>query len=262
MGGQITSLNNTRIRRVQALQRSTRRRYREGLIVAEGTRLVQEALHSSLPMEELFYTQAFVESEVGETLVQQASLGAASVWEVSPEVMAALSDTLTPQGILAVLALPQLHLGSSPNFILLLDSLRDPGNMGTILRTAWAAGVQQVIIAPGTVDPFNPKAVRAGMGAHFFLPISQIDWVDIYKQVTGTVCLAEMGRGTVYDQVDWSPPVTLVVGGEASGASSQGRALAGENLVYIPMCAGVDSLNVAMATGILLFEISRQRRHL
>ena len=260
MVGRIVSLNNERVRRVQALERSTRRRYQEGLMVVEGLRLAQEALGAGLPVHEAFYTEAFAGNVAGKSLVDACTAQAVSSWEVSSDVMQALSDTETPQGILLVMPIPALHCGEDAPFILIPDSIRDPGNLGAMLRTAWAAGVAQVLVPPGTVDYTSPKVVRAAMGAHFHLSLRRTTWDEIGAAVAGAdVWLAEAGPGMPYDAVDWRGRVVLIVGGEAEGASPAGRALAAGRHVVIPMARGVDSLNAALASAIVLFEAARQR---
>jgi TrmH family RNA methyltransferase len=155
---------------------------------------------------------------------------------------------------------PFVQLQPQPGLILILDCLRDPGNLGTILRSAEAAGVGQVILAPGTVDPYNPKVVRGGMGAHLRLPVLSLPWPAIAKVVAGrAIWLADAAADLAYDAVDWTVPSALLVGGEASGPGEQARALAtGE--VGIPMAGGTESLNAAMAATVILFEAARQQR--
>ncbi len=260
---QITSLNNERVRRVQALIRGTRRRLREGLFVVEGRRLVQEALDAGSPVVETFFTPDFAAEPAGQALVEAVCKRSDSCWETTAAVFAALADTETPQGILAVTPLPDLPLppATEAGLILIPDEVRDPGNLGTILRAAWAAGVAQVWVPPGTVDASNPKVVRAGMGAHFRVPMRRATWDEIQRWLDGIpVWLAEAGRGVAYDAVDWRGRAALIVGGEAAGPGPAARGLAGAQEVYIPMAAGVDSLNVAIATAVLLFEAARQRR--
>jgi TrmH family RNA methyltransferase len=159
-------------------------------------------------------------------------------------------------------------LPSSPSLVLIVDRLRIPGNLGAILRTAAAAGVELVLLPPGNIDPFNPKVIRGGMGAHFCLPIVRAGWDAIEKHLVGLdIWLASAGEGERYDQVDWSRPVAVIVGGEASGAGESADALAsfathpGDacGRVHIPMPGGMESLNAAVAAGVLLFEIARQR---
>src|SRR6185436_18204338 len=136
--------------------------------------------------------------------------------------MSAASDTETPQGLLAIVTLPSSLIlqPSSFSFALILDSLSDPGNLGTILRTADAAGVEAVFIAPGTVDAYNPKVVRAAMGAHFHLPIIETSWESLADHLNELeVWLAEAQVGEAYDQVDWRTPCALIIGSEAEGPS-------------------------------------------
>jgi TrmH family RNA methyltransferase len=143
---------------------------------------------------------------------------------------------------------------------LVVDNMRTPGNLGTILRTAAAAGTDQVLLSPGTVDLYNPKVVRGGAGAHFRIPIRQCTWQEISEQLKDVdVWLAAAHSEQSYTQVDWTPPLGLVIGNEAHGATSQALALS-TGQVSIPMAHAVESLNAAMAAGILLFEIARQRR--
>jgi len=185
------------------------------------------------------------------------------VEQVSDTVMKVISETETPQGILVILALRSLPMPSPCDFILILDGVRDPGNLGTILRTAAAAGVQAVILPPGSADAFAPKVVRAGMGAHFCLPVISASWDKVKSIIKGSnnnlhVYLADSANGEAYTQADYRPPVALIIGGEAAGAGSEAMALADER-IRIPMPGNTESLNAAIATGILLFEVVRQR---
>jgi TrmH family RNA methyltransferase len=147
-----------------------------------------------------------------------------------------------------------------PTLILLLDQVREPGNAGALLRSAEAAGADLVIFAPNTVDPFNDKAVRAGMGSHFRLPL-QI--CRTWEQVLGLLgdiplYLAEARADLAYDEMDWRRPAGLVVGGEADGASEEARRAA--TPIAIPMLGDAESLNAAVAGAVILFEAARQRR--
>jgi TrmH family RNA methyltransferase len=172
--------------------------------------------------------------------------------------MAACTGTKTPQGIVAVV--PRLQLEAKRGLVLILDGLRDPGNLGTILRSAEAAGVGQVILPPGTVDPYNPKVVRGAMGAHFRLPVTSMDWPAIAGRLAGRqIWLADASAETPYDTVDWGLAAGLIVGGEAAGAGESAMALA-TGRVGIPMAGGAESLNAAMAATVLLFEAAKQHR--
>jgi TrmH family RNA methyltransferase len=174
--------------------------------------------------------------------------------------MAICSDTVTPPGVLAVVPFPDVSAPPHPAWVLVVDDVRTPGNLGTILRTAAAAGIDQVLLSPGTVDLYNPKVVRGGAGAHFRLPINPLSWREIETRLEGfDVWLATAFADLSYTAVNWNPPLALIVGGEAHGASRQAMALANSH-VKIPMLRDVNSLNVAVAAGVLLFEIARRRR--
>lgn len=254
----ITSLKNDRVRLVRALQERRRVRQRERRLVVEGVRLCQEAAGAGPHFA--FYTARVREDPRGRALLTAWQEAGVPCEEVSEEVMAACSDTETPQGLLAVIPIPDLPFPSQPTLLLILDRLRDPGNLGTILRTALAAGVDGVLLAPGTVDATNPKAVRAGMGAHFRLPMAAMDWDEIARTVAGCRVYLADARGAVpYTEADWTGRAALIVGGEAAGAGGRAGALA-DATVAIPMAAGVESLNAAVAAAVILFEAVRQRR--
>lgn len=179
--------------------------------------------------------------------------------EVSPDLMAAVSNLETSEGILAVLSMPEEKIPNDPAMLLIADGISDPGNLGAMIRTAVAAGVEGVILAPGCVDAYNPKVVRGGMGAHLHVPLERLAWPDI-RALTSRLSnwIADKGDHTPYDRVDWTVPCTLTVGSEASGPSEMARGMF-ENRVSIPMNQKVESLNVAVAAGVILFEASRQR---
>jgi TrmH family RNA methyltransferase len=257
----IISTQNERIKYVRSLARR-RVRQREGRFVVEGTRLVGEVLRAGAQPALVLYTEAWAASLPAQRLLPSLSQAGDGAWLVSEAVLAACADTRTPQGILAVV--PSLHLPPRPGLILILDQLRDPGNLGTILRSAEAASVGQVILAPGTVDAYNPKVVRGAMGAHFRLPLADLDWPAIAGRVADrAVWLATARRAAeaAYDEVDWTRPSALIVGGEAAGAGGQAAALA-TGRVHIPMAGDVESLNAAMAAAVILFEAARQQRQI
>jgi TrmH family RNA methyltransferase len=252
----ITSAQNERVKYARSLARR-RVRQREGRFVVEGTRLLDELVGAGIEPALVLYTAAWAESPAGQRLLPQIRTGEGA-WPVTDAVMAACADTQTPQGVLAVV--PFLSLSPRPGLLLILDAIRDPGNLGTILRSAESAGVGQVLLAPGTVDLYNPKVVRGAMGAHFRLSVFGHDWPDIVQRVSGrAVWLADAAGETAYDAVDWTRPSALIVGAEASGAGEEAAQMA-TGRVSIPMTGGAESLNAAMAATVILFEAARQRR--
>jgi TrmH family RNA methyltransferase len=254
----ITSIQNERVKYVRSLVRR-RVRQREGRFVVEGTRLLDELVKAGIKPALVFYTAAWASTTAGQRLLPLIhTSGQEGAFPVDETVMAACADTQTPQGILAVV--PFVDLKPGAGLLLILDGIRDPGNLGTTLRSAESAGVGQVLLAPGTVDLYNPKVVRGAMGAHFRLPVLSCDWPLISQRAEGrAVWLADAAGGTNYDRVNWRQPSALIVGGEASGAGQEAARLA-TGRVAIPMIGGAESLNAAMATTVILFEAARQRR--
>lgn len=253
----ITSIQNERVKYIRSLARR-RARQREGRFVVEGTRLLEEAMRAGLTPALVLYTEEWASGAAAARLLPWLALAKEGAWLVSEAVAAACADTATPQGVIAVL--PFVQVLPRPGLVLVLDRLRDPGNLGTILRSAEAAGAGQVVLSPGTVDPYNPKVMRGSMGAHFRLSVSSLSWVRIASRVAGrAVWLADAAGQVAYDRVDWTLPSALIVGGETEGTSTEALSLA-TNRVSIPMTAGTESLNAAMAATIILFETARQRK--
>jgi TrmH family RNA methyltransferase len=254
----LTAVSNTKIKWVRQLQAQRSARAAEGLFVIEGVRLAEEAARAGVNPQLVLHTEE-LDSRGQAALAALAGTGAAVV-TVSSTVMAAASDTRAPAGLLVVVPQPALPMPSPLTLALVLDGLADPGNLGTVLRTAAAAGVEAVFLTPGTVDAYNPKVVRAAMGAHFQVPIVAAAWETLPGQLAGlAVWRAEAGGDMPYDQVDWRQPSVLLVGAEAAGPSHQARALA-PHTTRIPMPGRAESLNAAIAAGVLLFEVVRQRR--
>jgi RNA methyltransferase, TrmH family len=199
-------------------------------------------------------------SDRGEAILEKINASNVEVDEVSGDLLQAVSETEASQGILAVLELSTLPLPVSPNFVLIPDQIRDPGNLGTLIRSATAAGVQAVLLPPETADAFAPKVVRSGMGAHFRLPVHIMDWEEIERvcRLGGLqVFLADM-EGRPCWETDFREPLALIVGGESEGASQQARELA-DATVSIPMPGETESLNASVAGAVLMFEVVRQR---
>jgi len=255
----ITSSHNPKLQLVRALLGRPKERRAANAFVAEGVRLVEESLAADWPFRFALYAEGL--SERGKSLVASLQSHGIDVEQVSADLLEAISETETSQGILAVLELTLLPYPPTPNFVLIPDSIRDPGNLGTLLRTADAAGVQAVLIPPETTDAFAPKVIRAGMGAHFRLPIHSLSWDEIQRISESAklkVFLAEMADRSCWE-TDFRAPLALIVGGEAEGASEQARKLA-DVRVSIPMPGRAESLNAAVAGAILMFEAVRQRQ--
>lgn len=204
-----------------------------------------------------------VRDDIDPELLDSLSRERVDVAVVAAPLFDRASDVNRSQGIAAICTIPrsadpdELKVGDA----LILDQMRDPGNMGTILRSAAAAGISTVIVMPSSVDPFSPKVVRAGMGAHFRLRIGDFDarWADALRSEKIEVVHADMRGDLDYDVFDWVSRFALVVGGETQPLSHQLTSLIDAS-VRIPMAGNVESLNAAVATSILLFEAIRQRQ--
>lgn len=253
----IISTSNRRVKWVRALQTKRRARQDERTFVIEGMRLAHEAVAAQLPVNLVLHTDHL--HERGRGLANSLARLGAEVEVVSDAVMTACSNTESPPGLLVVLPFPDLPLPERPTLTLVADRLADPGNLGTLLRTSLAAGVEAVFLTKGTVDPYNPKVVRGAMGAHFHLPIEILEPNALPERLVGQeIWLAEAGEGKPYYDVDWSQPAALVIGGEAYGPQPALRSLA-RGQVYIPMAVASESINSVIAAAVILFEISRQR---
>ena len=254
----ITSSQNPKLKLVRALQGRPKERHEEGAFLAEGVRLIEEARSAEWPIRFVLYSSGL--SERGQALLGKLQSTGVDVDEVAGDLLQAASETENSQGILAVLELETLPLPDTPNFILIPDQIRDPGNLGALIRTAAAAGVDAVFLPPETTDAFAPKVVRAGMGAHFWLPIHSMDWDEIEQIRKGAkmqVYLADMFGQSCW-KTDFSVPLALIIGGEAEGASVHAHKLA-DKTVSIPMPGNAESLNAGVAGSVLMFEVVRQR---
>ena len=262
MPDKITSMTNPRIRRLVELRKKAKLRRETGLFIIEGTRLCMDTPERFL--EEVYVTEEWLRTAVPADAEKIQRFRPVVLAE---EVMAKAADTGTPQGILCAARMPvwtreDLLRGPAP-LLLILEDVRDPGNLGTIFRTAEAAGATGILMSRGTVDLFNPKVVRATMSAIFRMPFVVSE--DLIRDLgdlreRGIVSYAAHLRGKrPYDELPLTQGTAFLIGNEANGLSDALTEAASEKII-IPMAGGAESLNAAMAAGILMFEASRQRR--
>ncbi len=254
----ITSLDNPKVKWMRQLL-DARGRRAEGCYLLEGMILLKDALDAGVAPRLVLFTAARPSERWGGHLLTQ--LNAVPHEEVSPAVMRSLTDTVTPQGIVAAVPIPQPPQELPPaGLAIVLDSLRDPGNVGTILRSAQAAGCVAVLATPDTVDFYSPKVVRAAMGAHVRLPLlPDLPWHALERLLGGrNIYVADAHAPTPYFAVDWTPPSALVIGSETEGPRPEAQRCA-TGRVSIPMPGRMDSLNAAVAASIIVFEAVRQR---
>jgi TrmH family RNA methyltransferase len=265
----VKSLENPTVKLARALSRR-RDRQRERAFVLEGVRALGEAVAAgAVPRALLICRELLGEGEAQDRLLialgdlREGPGRHMRVLEVTPEVMKAVSETEAPQGIAAIMAFPEIAPAETGTpLIVIADGVRDPGNMGTLLRTALGAGATALYTTPATVDLYNPKVVRAAMGAHFRLPVrANVGWEALDEVLAGcdAVWGADADGDSVYTEVNWQVPAALVVGSEDRGITPEGRSRCTE-LLAIPLAGRLESLNAAVAAAVILFEAARQRR--
>jgi TrmH family RNA methyltransferase len=253
----LTSPQNPVVKYVRSLERASMRREERSYLI-EGVRLVSEAITTGQQASIALYDPALLKhSAAGSSLLATLPDWAERSYEVDERVLTAAAQTEHPAGILAVLPIPKqapLATHADDSFGIILDKVGDPGNAGTILRTADAAGVGYVIALPGTVDVFSPKVVRAGMGAHFHLPLyTDVSLADSRRSLPAVSLVAsDVADGTSLYRFDWPVRAALIVGSEAHGLSPDIEDMASFR-VHIPMRSGVESLNAAVAASIMIY---------
>ncbi|MCL6445513.1 MAG: RNA methyltransferase [Alicyclobacillus sp.] len=257
----IESPSNARVRAWSQLK-TRKGRKQQGQFLVEGVRLVRELLASSLDIVVLLWDVGT--DELSEDVAALASARGVPIVELAPSAFAEISDTATPQGVIAVARIPEEHPGFTPANGLVLDGVQDPGNVGTLIRTAEAFGVTAVCCGTGTADPYAPKVVRATMGGLFRTHVVDTDtlsyvarWRNRWPQ--GRVVVAAASGEVTCEKAELSGPVLLVVGSEAAGVSEVVEAAA-DVRVRIPMVGLAESLNAAVAGSILLYEVFRQQQ--
>jgi TrmH family RNA methyltransferase len=246
----VTSEHNPDIKRVKALRDRRSVRHAERLCIVEGPRFVADAARTAEPL----------------LLVLSESQGdaerppAREVIVVPDALYARISDTLTPQGMIAVFTFPSPTIGADVvPLILIADGIQDPGNLGTMIRSAAAFGGTGVITLPGTVDPFAPKVIRAAAAAHWQVPVIIADGPAAAIQGV-TLVVAEETAERALEEIDLRAPTAIAIGSEGSGISDSLMLLPHVS-ARIPMVGPIESLNAGVAASIALYEAQRQRAH-
>jgi RNA methyltransferase, TrmH family len=257
----LTSLQNPLVKQFRKLHSAKHRRL-QGCFLLEGTHLLQEAAASHWPLEVLCFTERWQNKEPAFFDDIQGKVPRCEL--VSDEVLTAIATTINPDGVVAIAqSIPQETV-SIQSLGLVLETLQDPGNVGTLLRTAAAAGVDAVLLSADSADLENPKVLRASAGAWFKVAKAQCQ--DVLAQVKqyqaqGFQVIATTPRAAVeYWAVDYTQPSLILVGNEGAGLS-EALLQAADIQVSIPVSAGVESLNAAIATAVMLYEAKRQRTH-
>ena len=252
----ITSNQNQHVKNWRKLQ-TKKGREEQGTYLIEGWHLVSEALQSGAQLVDILVVDP---NDWGQL---ETDLDTVKRYEITTEVAKHISTTKTPQGVFATLAIPdnalQLPAELTGQWIL-LDQLQDPGNIGTIVRTADAAGMSGVVLGTGSVDLYNPKVIRAMQGSQFHIPVmggDLLDWLDRFESQGIPTYGTELNPEAVaYDTIKTGKSFALVMGNEGNGATPQVLKATSQNL-YIPMNGKAESLNVAVAAGILMFQLTK-----
>jgi RNA methyltransferase, TrmH family len=257
----ITSPNNRWIKLARSLIRR-RRRYQERAFLVEGVRPLRDAIRANARPITILVDGESQDDDV-HALARAFDERGDRVLTAPADLVVLASDTDSPQGITGIFPMPDdepFPSPSEPALFVIADRIRDPGNLGTLMRTALAAGANGMLIAPRSADPYGPKVVRAAAGAHFRLPFRTFQWESLSQWVGGcTIVAAEAQAATIYDEFDWTTSVCIVIGNETQGLSAEAITVANLS-VGIPLANEVESLNAATAGAALLFEAARQRR--
>ena len=260
----IVSRDNSLLRQARAVRDGKD----ESLIFVEGLRLCEEALRSGLKIHAVVYSDEIAKKERAAALIAELRKTEARLGEVSESLLATVSYTKTPQGMIVLAGRPVsgkdtlATTGEKPHLLVVLDGINNPVNVGAIVRSAEAAGATGVITTGTSSDPFSPKALRGAMGSAFRLPIwngasypEAIAWCA--EQTIKTVCTDVRAR-KLHTEIDWSGPIALILGSESTGLAAAQVEMATE-AVKIPMHESVESLNVGVAAAVILYEAARQR---
>ncbi|GGB03442.1 RNA methyltransferase [Macrococcus hajekii] len=243
----IESVQNTRIKNFAKLHARKDRKKAQQFLV-EGYHLVEEAVKSGLEVETILSVNPH---DISEEMVA----GSKEQFQITFKIAEKLSQTESPQGIYAVCNTPEHELTAFKQLIY-LDRIQDPGNVGTIIRTADAAGYDGVVISKGTVDIYNDKVLRSSQGSVFHIPVIEADFNDIRQSFTGKIYGTSLKNGKNYKEVELSDEFILVLGNEGQGVDELILNETDENL-FVPIYGQAESLNVAVCAGILMYQLKQ-----
>lgn len=265
----ITSMSNGQMKLVQQLIKKAKARKESGLFVVEGMKMFREAPQERI--EKVYASSSFLKEAENQNVILEKGCTEKNgkLEEVDDKVFKNLSDTVTPQGILCLIKRVETPIkeilktkDEKAPFLMILEDLQDPGNMGTILRTAEGAGVTGIILSKNCVDLYNPKVIRSTMGSIYRMPVMQADLLEILpvlKENKIQTYAAHLKGKNWYHEEDYTEGTAFFIGNEGNGLSDE-LSDSADCLIKIPMEGKVESLNAAMAAGILMYETARQRR--
>lgn len=259
----ISSVSNQQIKNLIQLQNKSKARIEQNAFVIEGIKMFEESKAEG-HLIKAYVSESFYKDKIQEDDQYFESF---SYEIVSDSVFKGVSDTMAPQGIMAIVKKPEYKLEDITKKdklnLMILEDLRDPGNLGTIIRTGEGAGFDGVILSKTSVDVFNPKVIRSTMGAIYRMPIVYEDnftgMLDRLKAENISIYAAHLQGASFYDSITYNKKTAILIGNEANGLSEE-AAKASDYRIKIPMEGQVESLNAAMAAGILMYEVYRQKR--
>ena len=268
MNNIITSSSNQLVKHVRLLHKKKVRWETKNFFV-EGLRSVEQSIISHADIKYVLYSDSLFETKGGNDLFKKISIKYKKVYKITDKLLKEICDTQNPQGIIAVVGFDNKTLiealKEKGNFLVLLDRVQDPGNMGTIIRTADALGANGILVTSGCVDPYNPKTIRATMGSVFHIPLVHFESSDEALSILKSKSIGIISTGLLSSrpcyEIDFTKDFVLVIGNEASGVSEDILA-SSDSIVKIPMTGRAESLNAAIASGIVMYEASRQRQNL
>lgn len=256
----ITSTSNAQMKNLSALLKKSKERKEQKCFVIEGRKMFEEICSDEKRLVKAYFSETYAKERYGD------ELPGFPCEVVADKVFEAVAETVTPQGVLAIVKMPEYSLKTmiqQAGTLMLLEDLRDPGNLGTIIRTAEAAGVAGIILSRESVDVYNPKVIRSTMGAVYRVPFLYAD--DFYETLQvlkqhGVRLFAAHLKGTKnFDEASYDGKVGILIGNEANGLTERAAQLA-EEKVLIPMAGNVESLNAAVAAALLMYEAFRKQR--
>lgn len=260
----LTGRTNPILKEVRSLKNKNSRA-EKNLYFIEGARFTAEALKENTDICYFVLSETFASDDGSADLIERISRGGFDCYLLPDSLFESISDTQNPQGVLAVLRQNKKQLKDNSiteGLLVVLDSVRDPGNMGTIIRTADAAGCSGVIIPDGCVDIYNPKVLRATMGSVFHVPIYHCDCtaeaIGLLKDMGFLICASHLEGAVSIYQADLSGNIALIIGSEAEGISDE-TIWNADLLIKIPMAGRAESLNASVAAAVMMFEAIRQR---
>jgi len=257
----ITSTSNVQIKEITALLKKSKERKEKQVFVIEGRKMFEEICQDKSRVVKAYFSDSYAKEQYTDRKMPEIPYEI-----VADSVFDAMAETVTPQGVLAIVKMPQYSLDdmlANAGTLVLLENLRDPGNLGTIIRTAEAAGVSGVILSKESVDIYNPKVIRSTMGAVYRVPFLYVeDFMALLQELREKevrLLAAHLQGKKTFDKADYSGKVGILIGNEANGLSEEASVLANEK-VLIPMAGNVESLNAAVAAALLMYEAFRKQK--